>query len=111
MNSDDRLKAIFLIWAAFALATIVTVWGRDLDAAPLFMTLFYAVAAASATHSVMQAPVAESGEYTKTKRRNVERMLSSLSDDELDHLRERLSTDDGEMVSLDALMRERRERG
>ena len=48
----------------------------------------------------------------KQKRGNVERLLNSLNDDELDHLRERLSLDDGdgEMVSLDQLMRERRER-
>ncbi len=117
MNSGDRLKAIFFIWAAFAVATTVTFFGNSPDVITLFLGLIYGAAAAGSTVAVMLAPMegisaAQMAQASKQKRGNVERLLNSLNEDELDHLRERLSVDDGdgEMVSLDHLMRERRER-
>lgn len=107
MNSSDRLRAIFLIWAAFAAATIATVWGNSVDVITLFMALFYSMAALGGTYFVMYAPPDERAAEGKMKRRNVDRLLTSLSDAELDELRARLSADDGELVSLDQLMRER----
>lgn len=104
MHSNDKLKAVFVIWMAFAVAAAVTFWGNPPDLITLFMGLFYSMAALGATGFVMLSPAA--GETAqKAKRRNVERLLSSLNDDELNHLRERLSTDDGEMVTLEEVMR------
>lgn len=111
MVSSDRLKAIFFIWAAFAAATMFTFGGNTPDLILLFLGLFYSVAALGATMAVMFAPIdGTATRADKAKRGSVERLLSSLNEDELDHLRERLSIDDGEVVSLEHVLRERRER-
>ncbi len=111
MHSGDRLKAIFIIWAAFAVATTVTFWGNSPDVITLFLGLIYGMAAAGSTVAVMLAPVDGIPiQASKMKRRNVDHLLNSLDDDELNQLRERLSVDDGEMVSLDELVRERKGR-
>ncbi len=115
MNSGDRLKAIFWVWAAFAVATTVTFWGNEPSLTTLLLGLIYAMAAAGSTVAVMLAPMegispAHMAQAGKMKHGKVDRLLTSLSDDELDHLRERLSVDDGELVSLDQLMRERKGR-
>jgi hypothetical protein len=104
MKSDDKQTAMFLIWAAFALACLFTFAGRELSAASVFMALFYVVGAMAATNFVMQAPVPEETP-AKTKTHKVDRVLSSLTDEEIEQLRQRLSADDGEMVSLDDVMR------
>jgi hypothetical protein len=50
-------------------------------------------------------------EAVKAKRSGrVERMLASLSEDELDALRDRLSDHDGEVVSLKEVLHQRRGR-
>jgi hypothetical protein len=103
MKSGDKPQAMFLIWAAFALACLFTFAGRDLSAASVFMGLFYVVGAMGATYFVMDAPVPDETS-AKTKSHKVDRMLSSLSDEEMDQLRQRLS-DDGELVSLDEALR------
>jgi hypothetical protein len=108
MKAEDKPTAMFLIWAAFAFACLFTFAGRELSAASVFMALIYVVGAMGATHFVMDAPVA--GETpAKAKSHKVDRMLSSLSDEEMEQLRQRLS-DDGEMVSLDDVMREKKQR-
>jgi hypothetical protein len=105
MKSGDKPQAMFLIWAAFVLACLFTFAGKDLSVASVFMALFYVVGAMGATYFVMDAPVSEEAP-AKTKSHKVDRMLSSLSDEEVDQLRQRLS-DDGELVSLDEALRQR----
>lgn len=104
MKSGDKPQAMFLIWAAFALACLFTFAGRDLRVESVFMAFFYVVGAMVATSFVMRAPIPEETP-AKAKSHRVDRMLSSLSDEELDQLRQRLS-DDGELVSLDEVIRE-----
>jgi hypothetical protein len=105
MNSGDKLKATFFIWAAFVLASLFTIGGHDLNAVALFMGLIYTIAALSATYFVMDAKVVVAEEPVKAKRSRVDRLLSSLDDDELDTLRDRLSQSDGEVVSLEDVLR------
>ncbi len=109
MKSEDKLKAIFFIWAAFVLACLFTFANKaTIEAGHVFIGLFFVVAALAATHTVMEAPLpAEAQPGGKSKTRKVDRMLSSLSDEELDQLRQRLS-DDGELLSLDEVMQERK---
>ena len=106
MKSGDKPQAMFLIWAAFALACLFTFAGKELSAASVFLGLFYVVGAMGATYFVMDAPVPEEAP-AKAKSHKVDRLLSSLSDEEMDQLRQRLS-DDGELVSLDEVMREKK---
>ncbi len=109
MKSGDKPSAMFLIWAAFALACLFTFAGRELGVESVIMALIYVVGALVATGFVMQAPMSEEAPAAKSKSRKVDRMLSSLSDEEMEQLRERLS-EDGELVSLDDVMRARNDR-
>ena len=105
MKAGDKPGAMFLIWGAFALACLFTFAGKELSSASVFMALFYVVGAMAATNFVMSAPMPdEKPVRPKQKSHKVDRMLSSLSDEELEQLRQRLS-DDGELVSLDEVMR------
>jgi hypothetical protein len=107
MKAEDKSSAMFLIWAAFALACLFTFAGRELTAASVFMALIYMLGAVGATSFVMQSSVPEE-KPAKAKSHKVDRLLSSLSDDEMEQLRQRLS-DDGELVSLDEVMRDKKQ--
>jgi hypothetical protein len=108
MNSGDKLKAVFFIWGAFALACLFTFASQSsIEAGHVFLGLFFVIAALAATHTVMEAALPNETP-TKTKTRRIDRVLSSLSDEELEQLRQRLSNDDGELMSLDEVMRERK---
>ncbi len=110
MDSGDRLKAIFFIWGAFAAAAIASFGsGSPLVPESIFIALFYVIGVLVATRFVTYAPQARE-EAEKAKRRSVDRLLASLSDDELDALRERLSSGDGELVSLEDVLRSGKER-
>ena len=110
MNSGDKLKATFIIWAAFVLACLFTFANKaTIDVGTVFIGLFFVIAALAATHTVMEAKLsAEPQETVKKKTRRVDRMLERLSDEEMEQLRQRLAQDDGELVSLDEVMRERK---
>ncbi len=107
MNSGDKLKATFFIWVAFVLASMFTIAGHDLSGGAVFMALIYTIAALTATGFVMNSKDT-AAEPVKAKRSRVDRLLSSLDDDELDALRERLSQSDGEVVSLEDVLRQRK---
>ena len=105
MNSGDKLKAVFFIWGAFALACLFTFASQQsIEAGHVFLGLFFVIAALAATHTVMEAPLPEETTPAKAKPRRIDRVLSSLSDEELEQLRQRLSNDDGELMSLDEVM-------
>ena len=104
MKSDDKLKAMFFIWGAFVMASLFTFSSRTLETGHVFIALFFVVAALAATHTVMEAPLPEEQQPTKSKSRKVDRMLSNLNEEEMEQLRQRLS-DDGELISLDEVMR------
>lgn len=107
MNSGDKLKATFIIWAAFVLACLFTFANKaTIEAGTVFIAFFFMLAALVATHVVMDAKLAaEPQETVKKKTRRVDRMLERLSDEEMEQLRQRLAQDDGELVSLDEVMR------
>lgn len=107
MNSGDKVRATFLIWISFALASMFTLAGHDLNVVALFIALIYTLAALLATHVVVDSKETED-QPAKAKHSRIDRLLSSLSDDELDALRDRLSPDDGEFVSLDEVLRRRK---
>lgn len=106
MKSEHKLTAIFLIWAAFVGACLFTFAGRSIGIEHVFMALFFAIAVTTTTRMIMEAPLPEEQATVKSKSSKVDRMLSRLSDEEMEQLRQRIS-DDGELVSLDEVMRER----
>jgi len=107
MKSEHKLTAIFLIWAAFVAACLFTFANARIEAGHVFIALFFVIAASVATRTVIEAPMPEEQVTVKSKSSKVDRMLSRLSDEEMEQLRQRL-TDDGELVSLDEVMRERK---
>lgn len=107
MKSEHKLTAIFLIWAAFVAACLFTFSNAEIGVGHVFMALFFVIAASVATHTVIEAPLPEEQTTVKSKSSKVDRMLSRLSDEEMEQLRQRIS-DDGELVSLDEVMRERK---
>jgi membrane protein implicated in regulation of membrane protease activity len=110
MNSGDRLKALFWVWAAFALAIVATVGSSPMQVETVVIAFFIVIAALVATRFITSAAGEHIQETSKAKTRRVDRMLASLNDEELDVLRQRLSSDDGELVSLeDVLRKERRQ--
>jgi hypothetical protein len=104
MNSGDKLKATFFIWGAFVLAILFTMAGHEPNGGSAFMALIYTIAALTATGFVMTSHET-AAEPVKAKRSKVDRLLSSLDDDELDALRDRLAQSDGESVSLEDVLR------
>lgn len=107
MSSGDRLKALLIVWVAFALAAMATVGGTPLQEENVVIAFFLVIAALVATRYITNAPGAEAEEVGKAKSRRVDRVLASLNEDELDVLRQRLS-EDGELVSLDEVLRKER---
>jgi hypothetical protein len=106
MNSGDKLKAMFWVWVAFVAACMFTFGGDVSQAEDVFIALFFVLGALFATRLVMHTPLPEEVVTTrKAKTHKVDRMLSRLSDEEMEQLRQRLSADDGELVSLDEVMR------
>lgn len=110
MNSGDRLKALFWVWVAFALATIAIVGSSPLQEENVIIAFFVVIAALVATRFITSAASENIEETSKAKTRRVDRMLASLNDEELDVLRHRLSSDDGdgEVVSLEEVLRKER---
>ncbi|MBL8162863.1 MAG: hypothetical protein JNJ61_12820 [Anaerolineae bacterium] len=108
-NNEARLGATLLIWAAFTVISVVALIAQQFNI-PIVVVL--AGASMFATMSVWEsAKKADSDEKVaeKSKRRTkVENMLAKLDERELDELRARLSDSDGEMVSLDDVLDERR---
>lgn len=106
MNSGDKLKATFWIWVAFVAACIFTFSNKPtIEVGHVFIALFFVIAALAATHTVMDARIPEAQQAAKKKSHKVDRILSRLSDEEMEQLRQRLSQDDGELVSLDEVLR------
>ena len=107
MNSGDKLKAMFFIWVAFVLASMFTIAGHELSGGAVLMATIYTAAALIATGFVMTSKDT-AVEPVKAKLTRVDRLLSSLDDDELDALRDRLGQSDGEVVSLEDVLRKRK---
>lgn len=118
MESDARAATLIVIWVAFAIAAAATFWGRtQIEAESVFIALLYMIAATQATKYVTRVPgVDEEAVAAKAKNGKVSRLLSSLNDEELDILRKRLAADapdepaDGEVVSLEDVLRKERTR-
>jgi len=112
MKSIHKLMAMFFIWGAFTLASMAVVVDKQIEAGNVIIVLFFVVAALAATRFVTDAPLDDEDTIVKAKQTRVDRVLESLNDDELNALRERLADGDGEMVSLDeVLRRQRKDRG
>ncbi len=115
MENLARLLATCVIWLA-AMGTIIALAVTGSEALNNFIVVAIVMgAAAGATIPIWTASQGESAalrESGKSKRRSrVERMLESMDDRELEELRARLDDSvDGEMVTLDEVLAERRRR-
>ena len=112
MKSIHKLIAMLFIWGAFTLASMAAVVDKQIDVGNVIIVLFFVVAALAATRFVTDAPLDDEDAVAKVKQTRVDRVLESLNDDELNALRDRLADGDGEIVSLDEVMRrQRKDRG
>lgn len=107
MSTLSRLIATGIIWAMTPLIIVAATDSAVRDGNAVVLVAIVMIAAALSTRSVWNAipgGALEAGEKTKrTGSRRVRRLVESLTDDELDELRARLS-DDGEVVPLDTLL-------
>ena len=125
MRSHHRLAALIFVWLVFAVLASFIVTGPMMDSSLMILGSVYAVTALAATlliaripsvEDVPARPVQTSQGSHKAKRGEaqlVDRLIDTLSDDELARLRERLlvepeAADDGEVVSLEELIERRR---
>lgn len=115
-NNETRLAATCGIWLAFTAVTVAALVTRVFDGSgTLFLVgfIFLLIAVSSATQAVWKyGGDLRSGEKMteKAKRHSrVTRMLDKLDEDDLAELRARLmSESDGEAVSLEELLAERK---
>jgi hypothetical protein len=115
-SNETRFVTTAIIWTAATAMTIVlsVVNGGENFSIPA--VVIFMIAAAVSTLGIWQSPFvgSDSGsakaESEKAKRSSkLERLVSGLSDDEVNELRNRLMTDnDGELVSLEEVMRQRK---
>ncbi|MBC7869983.1 MAG: hypothetical protein H7Y09_04030 [Chitinophagaceae bacterium] len=93
MMSDDSVRILAMMFAVFGVITAAAtrfIWNGTLG-----------------LNSIDQAQAEKSKRSADTR---VSKLLASLTDDELDDLRQRLSAQDGELVSLNDLLQERNRR-
>jgi multisubunit Na+/H+ antiporter MnhF subunit len=113
-DTQARALTTTIIWIIFAaIAITALVAGQRVDDGVVIATMISTVIACLAgTNMVWRGTYGHDGaiaEAEKTKRRTrVERVLDSMDERELDELRARLSESDGEMISLDDVLAERR---
>jgi hypothetical protein len=106
---EAKVASVLFIWAAF---TVVMIGLLAADKFHFITAAVIAGAAVFGTASVWQQESKADAEARaqveeKAKRRGrVDRFIEQLSDEELEHLRARLMTDDGEMVSVEELLTE-----
>ena len=125
MRSHHRLAALIFVWLVFAVLAFFIVSGIETSSADLILGSVYALTALAATTLIARIPSVEdstarfmqTGQRAHKAKRGesqlVDRLIDTLSDDELARLRERLmfdpeAVDDGEMVSLEELIERRR---
>jgi hypothetical protein len=115
MNSVAQVLATLFIWGASS--AMVTAFSIQNNVSGFNFVILIAIvmaSAVSATRFVWRGPAAAAVEAAyssseKTKRaanQRLQRVMNSLSDDEIAELRARLSADD-EMVPLESLMRKK----
>ncbi|MBC7812783.1 MAG: hypothetical protein H7175_16630 [Burkholderiales bacterium] len=114
MDSRSRLLATLFIWTAYVLVITVGIPMIGMMGNMAGFIVILGGAAGFLTTGFFwnwgRLPMAGLGgtleaEAEKNKRRTrVERVLNSLSDEEVEVLRRRLSADDDELVSLETLM-------
>jgi len=112
MDSRSRLFATLIIWTAYVLVLVLGIPASNMSGNSAGIVALFGGFAGFLTTGFFwnwgRLPLAGSTPQTeaeKSKRRtHVERVLDSLSDDEIEVLRRRLSTDDDESVSLNTLM-------
>lgn len=112
MQSEiTRLLTTGFIWIATTLIVVATTQGGVVqDENAVILVAIAMLGAALSTRYVWRTTEARIDEAEKSKRhgsRRVQRLVSSLSDDELEELRARLSAD-GEVMPLEALLSEQR---
>jgi len=109
MSSEDRWKAIFAIWIAFAVAAGFSFAGnQETGSNDLWLAVIFALAAVVGSVVVMRLNIVGDAESAQeAKRKRDERSLSSLIDDmdeyELAALRRRLNAVEGEPNDAAAL--------
>ncbi|MBL8162864.1 MAG: hypothetical protein JNJ61_12825 [Anaerolineae bacterium] len=102
---------IWIIFAAIAITALIA--GQRVEEGVVIATMISSVIACLAgTNMVWRGTYGTDNtvaDAEKTKRRSrVERLLDNMDERELDELRARLSDSDGEMISLDDVLAERR---
>lgn len=124
MYVRERLAATIFIWLMLAGGVTVLIGNSMLmsdDSVLILAAMFavFGVITAAATHSIWNSTLGvnsadqEQAQAEKSKRSadsRVSKLLASLDDNELDDLRQRLSAQDGELLSLDDLLQERNRR-
>ncbi|RMG82682.1 MAG: hypothetical protein D6712_14240 [Chloroflexi bacterium] len=105
MSNFSRTMATIAIWGAFA-AILIAAPGVTGN---IFIIIVLAILTGASTHQIWETSgdSADDDQARKTKRIDkTERFLASLSDEELEVLRQRLMAEsDGEMVDLESLLR------
>jgi hypothetical protein len=111
MSSSDRLKALMVIWGAFALASGLAFVGNAPTNSPdIVLAMVFAAAAVLGTGMVMYSEERvslRSLDKVKRSRPDIYEMVDSLDDEELRLLRQRLMSDSDTGVPLQDLMSRR----
>lgn len=133
MKSSDRTSALAIIWGAFAVASIFTLGGDPLNPFSLALGTLYVGAAVLATlfvtrskaefsreeltHLIQQINAGEKQKRDSASSR-IDRLIAEMDEGELEALRRRLNDElpyetasDGEIASLEELVRRRGGRG
>jgi|GEM_PF-1776788 len=124
MYVRERLAATIFIWLMLAGGVTVLIGNSFMmsEGAVSTLTVMFAIfgiVTAAATRFIWNGTLGLSSsdqaqaQAEKSKRSvdsRVRKLLASLDDNELDDLRQRLSAQDGELVSLDDLLQERNRR-
>jgi hypothetical protein len=109
-NNEARLGATLLIWAAFTVIAVVALLAQQFNFVVAIVLGGASMLATAAVWQHADNPHQSEERAEKNKRRSkVETLLERLDERELDELRARLSDSDGEMVSLDEVLAERRQ--
>jgi hypothetical protein len=115
LNSGDRLRALFVVWTACTvMAVSMMIFRVESTAAGLALTFVTALATLMITRvpNTVETTTDSNRISAKAKRSDtalIDRLIDSMSDAEVAALRKRLMeddrivSDDGEIVSLDAL--------
>lgn len=111
LTNLSRMLTTAFIWGVTPLIILAATESAVRDQYAVLLVTIVMIVAGASTHAVWKggdnAATAPADKHKRTGSRRVRRLVDSLSDDELDELRARLSAD-GEVVPLETLLAEQR---